>query len=652
MITIAHNMMAMNAMRQYNIVNSKQAKSTEKLSSGYKINRAADDAAGLAISEKMRRQIRGLNQATFNVQEAVGYVQTADGALNEAHEMLQRMNELAVKASNGTLSDIDREYTDAEVQHLKGELDRIFGTTTFNEELIWNPETDKKKQIATEYARSVSPVGGSNSFAITNDNCGVMPNPNHIKMLADKEKGIAATWTGYDGKTYTTNYKKVDWENLPGTNYTFSLSELYPEFDATDSSKDGNKFYDATGKPLINNKLGFSVQKYADINQMVGNVNGSYISTSNGVALGSAVTPTKGSMSISQGLEYSAAYKSFTSGVANKFSFNEDVTNCIVPNPNDGSSNIKVPSSDSETWSMSFNMAGVGIVTAKMTSISYSSGDRSDDALNTWWRWAKDEHDKPYKSGKSYTSSNVTLGGLKDILNGNYSDDTPGLLSSTNGGSTSNAYGSFDFNFSLVGPDGKSVGAISLTQSVLPTDTEATVLNNVNSTLNSSNVFDLNPINNATETYGRLYGIDTGWGQNEVPIFQSVNGFFVQAGSERDQQIDVAYDSLSTYVLGIHDTNVKTVDDARNAISQIKAAHEMISAQRSEFGAYQNRFEHTISNLKNVVENTTSAESLIRDTDMAKEMISNSLNNILARAGESMMAQANQSNQDVLSLLS
>jgi flagellin len=116
------------------LTNASQAKSTERLSSGYKINRAADDAAGLAISEKMRRQVRGLTQASLNAQDGISCVQTAEGALNEVHDMLQRMNELAVKAENGTLKTDDRSYIDAEVQQLKNEIDRVASTTTFNEQ--------------------------------------------------------------------------------------------------------------------------------------------------------------------------------------------------------------------------------------------------------------------------------------------------------------------------------------------------------------------------------------------------------------------------------------------------------------------------------------------------------------------------------------
>ena len=135
-MVVQHNLTALNSNRMLGITTGQQAKSTEKLSSGYKINRAADDAAGLAISEKMRRQIRGLTQASANAQDGISCVQTAEGALTEVHDMLQRMNELAVKAANGTQTSTDRAYINQEVQALVSEIDRVASTTTFNEKML------------------------------------------------------------------------------------------------------------------------------------------------------------------------------------------------------------------------------------------------------------------------------------------------------------------------------------------------------------------------------------------------------------------------------------------------------------------------------------------------------------------------------------
>ncbi len=160
-MVVQHNLTAMNSNRMLGITTGTQAKSTEKLSSGYKINRAADDAAGLSISEKMRRQVRGLTQASLNAADGISMVQTAEGALTEVHDMLQRMNELAVKAENGTLTTDDRNYIDSEVQQLFAEIDRVSSTTTFNEKSLLNGTFSGtanacKLQVGAEVTQTIS----------------------------------------------------------------------------------------------------------------------------------------------------------------------------------------------------------------------------------------------------------------------------------------------------------------------------------------------------------------------------------------------------------------------------------------------------------------------------------------------------------------
>ena len=156
-MVVQHNLTAMNSNRMLGLTTSAQAKSTEKLSSGYKINRAADDAAGLAISEKMRRQIRGLTQASANAQDGISCVQTAEGALNEVHDMLQRINELAVKGETATLTSTDRSYIQTEVQQLMSEIDRVQSTTTFNEQNLLTGEfTGKALQVGAEAGQHIA----------------------------------------------------------------------------------------------------------------------------------------------------------------------------------------------------------------------------------------------------------------------------------------------------------------------------------------------------------------------------------------------------------------------------------------------------------------------------------------------------------------
>ena len=164
-MVVQHNLTAMNSNRMLGLTTSAQAKSTEKLSSGYRVNRAADDAAGLAISEKMRRQIKGLTQASRNAQDGISCVQTAEGALGEVHDMLQRMNTLANQASNDTMTSKDRDYLNQEVQQLKSEINRVQSTTTFNEQnLLTGSFTGKNLQVGAEAGQFIA-------ISIKNMNC-------------------------------------------------------------------------------------------------------------------------------------------------------------------------------------------------------------------------------------------------------------------------------------------------------------------------------------------------------------------------------------------------------------------------------------------------------------------------------------------------
>ena len=394
-MVVQHNMSALNANRMLGATSSAQSKSTEKLSSGYRINRAADDAAGLSISEKMRKQIRGLTQASTNAQDGISCVQTAEGALTEVHSMLQRMNELAVQASNGTMSEDDRQNVQDEVDQLISEIDRVSEATKFNETYLLKGDEDK-------------------------------------------------------GKVTNTVFKKIDMSLLKdamSSKSTFTAGTM-----------------DNTGK-------------------------GSY---------------------------------TYTSGIA-----------------------------AGDTWNgkkVVANNAGANQITL-------------DDAK-------KAEKEAMQAVFTTYASEM----GIKGTVQVPDSGDTVDITADSN---------TFEYN--------KSV-SLSL---------------------------------------------------------------HVGADSESTNKITLNVDSMSSDSLGLTGLKVsgKTALQATRAIDTIADAVSKVSKQRSALGAVQNRLEHTISNLDNVAENTTSAESRIRDTDMAKEMVEYSKNNILMQAGQSMLAQANQSNQGVLSLL-
>ena len=407
-MVIQHNLTAMNANRMLNVTTSAQSKSAEKLSSGYKINRAADDAAGLSISEKMRKQIRGLTQASSNAQDGVSAVQTAEGALTEVHSMLQRMNELAVQSANGTNSQTDRKAIQDEIDQLTSEIDRVSETTKFNETYL---------------------------------------------LKGDSTKAAKA------------NFMKSDYAIKDGTKLY-----LEGEIDA-DKNLTGNKLKEAiaSGAKIYTEPAGANKQD-----------------------------------------------KNTTSTLAVKGSDYAYVTKLYDKKGN--------------------------AVTAEQI-IAKKAADGTDAATDGYF----------------------TSEGGKGVA-----------VKAADAATFTEAY---DVN-----------GAIS---------------------------FSLH----------------------------------VGADSAADNKIEVKIESMSAAGIGVKGLNVSTEDDATAAIDRIAEAVQKVSSQRSTLGAAQNRLEHTISNLDNVVENTTAAESRIRDTDMAQEMVNYSKNNILAQAGQSMLAQANQSNQGVLSLL-
>ena len=441
-MVVQHNLTAMNSNRMLGITTKSQAKSTEKLSSGYKINRAADDAAGLSISEKMRKQIRGLTQASSNAQDGISAVQTAEGALTEVHDMLQRMNELAVKAANGTNSSDDRQYIQDEVNQLVEEIDRVSTTTKFNETYLLK----------------------GNGEATT-------------KTLKAKSAGFEGTWSGLGTgtATFTMDELKVgDEVTIAGKKYSVS-----GDADAVLKS--------ATGKDTL----------------------------------------AKGD-------------------------------------------------------------------TVEIDGTTYKVADATDAKKNE-----------------------ITLDDLKGKLTANKTHSVNGK---TYGVGTVDGY---DTATNLYGAIGKEIAKASS----IGTDAPATV-NNTN------NVFT---VTEGTVAVNKAVSLD----------------LHVGADSYTSNKISMDIDAMSAKGLGINGIQVGG-DNGQNgtyAIDSIKEAIQMVSTQRSALGAIQNRLEHTINNLDNVVENTTSAESQIRDTDMATEMVKYSNNNILAQAGQAMLAQSNQSNQGVLSLL-
>jgi len=470
-MVVQHNLSAMNANRMLGITTGSLAKSTEKLSSGYKVNRAADDAAGLAISEKMRKQIRGLDQASANAEDGISAVQTAEGALTEVHDMLQRMNELAVKAANGTMSTDDRQTVQDEVEQLLTEIDRVAETTKFNELYMLKGDT------------------------------------------SDKTVKLSAKDAGLDGKLVT------------GANSaTFTISTLK----LGDSVSIGGKTYtigDATPKNVADSVA--------------------------------ALTMATGSQVTLNGVQYT---------IVDTAKEEDEAKNLITK-----------------------DTIGDRINNGKLTSVKFN--------------------------GKTYNVITDNAGGAADGI-----DDNESSIITAN-----KAYEYMAKELALANNVGANKTQISI------------------------------DANNAQEVIKGKDTVQFVFDRAEATTKEDLN-FSLHVGADADMtnKISVKIASLDTTGLGIAGLNVKdkTGISATYAIDSIADAIAKVSAQRSSLGAIQNRLEHTINNLDNVVENTTAAESQIRDTDMAEEMVKYSKNNILQQAGQSMLAQANQANQGVLSLLS
>ena len=475
-MVVQHNMQAANANRMLNVTTSAQSKSTEKLSSGYRINRAADDAAGLTISEKMRKQIKGLDRASTNAEDGVSAVQTAEGALTEVHSMLQRMNELATQSANGTNSNTDRKAIQDEIDQLTTEIDRVSETTKFNE-----------------------------TYLLKGDG-------------AEKAHNVNAHDAGLDGVTLTDKGNEVE----------VTLKEL----------KAGDKI------------------SIAGKNYTIGSTAGEI---TNKMTAGAA-----------------GAKNSYT---INGATYQVDENN-------------KVYTADGKTKVTKAELTGTGAGDAELTDLQGLVKEGSTVTIGT----------------KTYTAMTDKAGAGADGI---------------------------DDNDSTVITAGKAYQlqtAEIVKASSIGADTAATVKNGANATKDATATFTLN--------------------KGTVSYKDSLS-FNLHVGADADMtnKITVNIDSMNSAGLGVKGIKADTEQDATYAIDAIADAISTVSSQRSSLGAVQNRLEHTINNLDNVVENTTSAESRIRDTDMAEEMVNYSKNNILAQAGQSMLAQANQSNQGVLSLL-
>jgi flagellin len=642
-MVIQHNLAAMNSDRQFGITTGRQAKSAEKLSSGYRINRAADDAAGLAISEKMRRQIRGLTQAEDNVQDGISYVQIADGALAEIDDILARMTELCVKAATESLTDEDRTYINQEIQQLKMESNRTFHTTTFNDRKIWDEQSEDRKVIGKE-TRPVFTWNNGTSYyngTITETNKGAWPANGQINFAASANS-IKVKWTGYDGVQYESNAIPMpSLDDIKKNGLDLSLNS---------STMDYSKYPSAEG---ITPRLQLTIDEDATMDDVVTalNGNGIYASTSYNLTGNIYSSMSNPRISINSGS------MTYLGGLVSGRSINSGSDTGHIA----GTSDNKSPAGDTAgTMSFSFTMTKdedtvpstpdtFSATAVNNVSVWTNAPDYRDEARGLWWEYNN-------RGGKYLISHSFSGSGLADSIQKALDDETSSIIDDSEVGG--DLYISFNINpdsavgYSFTGDDGTTTGSqlgngfasFTLRVSVNSQESGQDVVDRINS---------ITGMDLATSGGGNVRMRNYESQEFEGNIYGGTMKLVIQAGADgtEDNRIPIIYDILNNTSLKINDLNTLTVENASKGLTKVKNAAAVVDAQRALFGAYQNRLEHTYNNLGNVVENTQQAESIIRDTDMAEEMVRYSNNNILAQAGQSMLAQANQTNQGVLSLL-
>lgn len=616
-MVIQHNLFAMNANRQFKINTDKSSKVAEKLSSGYRINRSADDAAGLAISEKMRRQIRGLTQASVNAQDGISMVQSAEGAMNEVHAMLQRGTELSVKAANGTLTDQDRNMIDAEIQQLKDAINLTAEHTVFNEMNLFpsdgmSPRTLGNREVyhyTISYRLSdgmimvgsengdISEIGETGSGALSEsklaDKIANELIPNAVAQIFQAFPSLK-TATGTD-----TIDMALDVSFLDGPGGTLAYAQYS---------------YGSTGKP-VNMLVKVDTSDFDDED-----------------AEGSGKNAEMLESTIAHELMHSVMQYNLTDGMSGRNG--EEFPDWFV----EGTAQL----------------AGGGFPTgwnAYLSNIAKVLTDVSDDSKDT----EIENYLKSYTvSGRPYGHGYLAVAYM-GYLAGGGTDVTGEKIAS-----------GMDSIFSEMLSGTSFTNAVKKYANMTPTEME-NLFQNPNASLTE---FVRKLAYESKGGAGSVIAGTLGTGStNILGDSASTQQFFIdpnkvnvdtvsggkiinlQVGAEAGTHISVKLFQMSTSALGLDNTDVTTSTAAGNAITEFKNAVGYVSKVRSYYGGIQNRLEHTINNLDNVVENTTAAESAIRDTDMARMMVEYSNYNILLQAGQAILAQTNHQNDSVLTLL-
>lgn len=803
MQVMAHNLAAMNANNCLGKVSKRLSKTTEKLSSGYRINRSADDAAGLAISEKMRWQIRGLNAASRNIQDGISYCNVADGALSEVHSILDRMKELSVQAANDTNTESDRAAINQEIQQLKEETDRTFQTTEFNGQKIWaipmipstggiahdfsfyNATDDKGSYIGgieymkhryswedmgigydrdtckftqttevyssafleddastgaddynngTKASFTVKVKAGESldqaqkTYSWSMDNNGIKIDGVALDGT-DPKKGNT-TWTAMgitpgqrvSEGTYNFNYygtevsfdvpsgglawdefeseinttvDKVKWHSVKSgasSSESAVIKSMTNKITVTNSNKDkisdsSNTVGSKKDYNVVSDQNGMTVEynngkvqqtqwnaiKDTTTNAYVGTWGEKQYDTKNNISIdeeatygyddtskggfinftfgldkdgdsdaitsdlnsttirGSVVSPTAASVS-NTGIANTAESRTAASASCNfEFCVQRDTLGRAYNNNNEDIASGNVTESAGGGYDITFT--GATDVTKTLT--MHTSTDIKKDIVNN------------LKNAKSAFEQRITANGqsLTDssVLNASVgASSTAAYFTKAGAASDYTARNNMTISYDLSGIKYQDVNNLSteadfenLAQSIISANAAVTAKGNGDTYQNLT-------YSNASKTQSHIVS------STSVDVYMELN---IQAGAQEGQNIQIKYDLLRTSLLGIEGIDTLSHDSSEAAITQIDGAIDKVSQQRSLFGAYINRLEHAYNADTNTAENTQAAESKLRDSDMAAEMVQYSRDQILMQVGQSILAQANQSASGILSLL-
>ena len=766
---IQHNITAMNSYRNFNTNSSSLAKNLEKLSSGYKINRAGDDAAGLAISEKMRAQITGLEGATKNAKDGISLIQTAEGALTEVHSMLNRMTTLAEQSANGTYqNELDREQLQKEVQALKDEIDRVADSTNFNGLKLLDGSLSDKFEAVTVKESALSAItqgayaakGKSDAITIDEESVVTRPSANTQQTNASFEVNLnAASFSGGDvGDKIKLNVGGTEIELTVAASGTTtagsiavdklsSASDLATQFaksggvkgNATEYAKgaestatnstqswatefstatngnyiaiDGNyykmtadgeklKFEQVnrmdTGAATLNPAYGVSLSATdaTGANDMTIKVaqqpNDQVQITSTGESIGAsrqAEVDLKLDFSkLKDGDKLVAGDKTFvfkigenstTAAAAGEnlvdlsdiFEETADISNADKQAEAMVAITKQMGDAASAAWTI-----GNGGVTGGVGKLSFQSlstyadnaakigggaADPSDKSLNVNMDTASNivkQFEASSAEASATTSFNLDVTKIKVgdsfTVDGQTFEFTDGATASISGAKAIDLSSLGVSGGLLAGQKTDVIDAMKDAINDTLTRTAADGSKSAKYTISSSgNTVTLtsNDDTSTTSTFENRVSAKL-----ELPTeVKNGEGLVLQIGDTADSynKLTVSIEDMHASALGIGDLDISTQEGAAAALDKIKAAINSVSDTRGNMGALQNRLDHTINNLGVMRENIQSAESVIRDTDVAEEMMTYTKNNILNQSAQAMLAQANQLPQGVLQLL-